>query len=223
MFLKLLIVSFRKHDVSVLHIKIIDYWVTLRELRLLRDVNVSLARAESLSARAAQSRAQTYRRDHVTPGGHGQRAVPPHLSLGWVFLSRCPSLRSARGWSLCHSPGLVCCRGIQDVEKFNIQYLQKVFARGSIFIFYVHIKTNPSFQVNNVYCRLHYITSHLADAFIQSDLQKVHSTMRVQTQNNKNQESTIFFKKAKLQSAISKCHISGTQALLNLIIFLFKV
>ena len=25
--------------------------------------------------------------------------------------------------------------------------------------------------------------------------------MRVQTQNNKNQESTIFFKKAKLQSA----------------------
>ena len=29
--------------------------------------------------------------------------------------------------------------------------------------------------------------------------------MRVQTQNNKNQESTIFFKKAKLQSAISKC------------------
>ena len=35
--------------------------------------------------------------------------------------------------------------------------------------------------------------------------------MRVQSQNNKNQESTIFFKKAKLQSAISKCHLSATE------------
>ena len=34
--------------------------------------------------------------------------------------------------------------------------------------------------------------------------------MRVQTQNNKNQESTIFYKKAKLQSAISKWHLSAT-------------
>ena len=34
--------------------------------------------------------------------------------------------------------------------------------------------------------------------------------MRVQTQNNKNQERTMFFKKAKLQSAISKCHLSAT-------------
>ena len=32
---------------------------------------------------------------------------------------------------------------------------------------------------------------HLADAFIQSDFQSVLSTMRVQTQNNKNRESTI--------------------------------
>ena len=36
----------------------------------------------------------------------------------------------------------------------------------------------------------------------------------VQTQNNKNQASTIFFKKAKLQSAIGKCHISATKVLL---------
>ena len=48
----------------------------------------------------------------------------------------------------------------------------------------------------------HYITFHLADAFIQSDFQLVHQTMRVQTQNNKNQASTIFFKKAKLQIAL---------------------
>ena len=32
----------------------------------------------------------------------------------------------------------------------------------------------------------------------------MHSTMRVQTQNNKNQEIITFFKKAKLQSAICK-------------------
>ena len=56
---------------------------------------------------------------------------------------------------------------------------------------------------------LHYIIFHLADSFIQSNLQYVHSTMRVQTQNNKNQASIIFFKKAKLQSAISKCHKSA--------------
>ena len=39
------------------------------------------------------------------------------------------------------------------------------------------------------------------------------STMRVQTQNNKNQESAIFFKKAKLQSAVGKCHVSATKVL----------
>ena len=39
--------------------------------------------------------------------------------------------------------------------------------------------------------------------------------MRVQTQNNKNQESTIFFKKAKLQSAIGKCRVSATKSLVK--------
>ena len=49
--------------------------------------------------------------------------------------------------------------------------------------------------VSLVYILIHsdngnnYITFHLAVAFIQSDLQKVHSTMRVQTQNNKNKAS----------------------------------
>ena len=38
--------------------------------------------------------------------------------------------------------------------------------------------------------------------------------MRVQTQINKNRDGTIFFKKAKLQSAICKCHISATKELL---------
>ena len=52
----------------------------------------------------------------------------------------------------------------------------------------------------------------LADAFIQSDFQ-VHSTMRVKTQNNKNRESTIS-SKTKLQSAISKCHLSATKLFL---------
>ena len=45
---------------------------------------------------------------------------------------------------------------------------------------------------------LHYLKFHLADAFNQSNLQLVHSTMRVQTQNNKNQESTISSKNYKV-------------------------
>ena len=36
--------------------------------------------------------------------------------------------------------------------------------------------------------------------------------MRVQTQNNKNQESTIL---AKLHSATSKCHLSATKLLVE--------
>ena len=36
--------------------------------------------------------------------------------------------------------------------------------------------------------------------------------MRVQTQNHKKQESTIFFKRAKQQSVISKCHLSATKS-----------
>ena len=37
--------------------------------------------------------------------------------------------------------------------------------------------------------------------------------MRGQTQNNKNQESIISSRKAKLQSAISKWHLSATKLL----------
>ena len=47
--------------------------------------------------------------------------------------------------------------------------------------------------------------------------------MRVKTQNNKNQESTIFFKKAKLQSATGKCQISAPKLLLYIYLFKFFI
>lgn len=52
---------------------------TLRELHLLSDLSVSLARPERLSACGGQGRVQTCGR--VTPV-RGLRAVPPRLSLG---------------------------------------------------------------------------------------------------------------------------------------------
>ena len=48
--------------------------------------------------------------------------------------------------------------------------------------------------------------------------------MRVQTQNNNNQEKTISSKKPKLKSAMSKCHLSASKFFcLNFFFLLFKV
>lgn len=83
-FVRLLIVSLRKHDPSVRLRKLCELQA-LRGLHRLYDLSVSLGWAEGLSARGGQNCVQTLSaRDHV--GGaspvRGWHAVPPRLSLG---------------------------------------------------------------------------------------------------------------------------------------------